>query len=257
MLIHSLKKHSSRPLEIYVFNGTHDTIERDNESPVRVNMPLEIKYRNYTEFSNYRWFIPKLCNFEGRAIWMDSDMVCLEDIAQFFDTEMGDNALLAKPAAYGETDQKKWGLSMILIDCAKCQFAPEHYFQEISDGKYTYTDLHQMTPAFLEYHPFKIGTISPGWNDFDQLTEKTKLIHYTDLFRQPWKAQGHPFGKLWFQYFHEAIEAGELTKEDVEKTRTRFYVRPNIWEGNTPQKPSLIKRVIKKVLNRLRLIRLK
>ena len=62
-------------------------------------MPLDIKYQNYTEFSNYRWFIPQLCNFEGRAVWLDSDMVCLEDIAHFFDTDMDENALLAKPVS--------------------------------------------------------------------------------------------------------------------------------------------------------------
>lgn len=255
MLIYSLKKHASRPLDIYVFNGTHDTIEHNDEPPVRVNMPLNIKYQNYTEFSNYRWFIPQLCNFKGRAIWMDSDMVCLEDIALFFDADMGENALLAKPAAYGDTAQKRWGLSMILIDCGKCQFKPEQYFQDIAEGKYTYTDLHQMTEVFLEHHPVRIGTIPPGWNDFDQLTEKTKLIHYTDLFRQPWKNTGHPFGKLWFQYFHKAIKAGELTKEEVEKTRTRFYVRPDIWGGNYPPKPSLLKRGIKKILHHLPLKR--
>src|SRR6056297_2579541 len=87
-LIYSLKKHCSRELDIYVFNGTHNSIEHNDEPPVLANMPLWIKYRNYTEFSNYRFLIPEICNHQGRAIFLDSDMVCLGDIAKFFDQPM-------------------------------------------------------------------------------------------------------------------------------------------------------------------------
>lgn len=255
VLIYSLKKHTNRPLDIYVFNGTHDTIERNDEAPIRLNMPLDIKYQNFTEFSNYRWYIPRLCGFEGRAIWMDSDMVCLSDISDFFEADMKGYGLLAKASAYGAANLQRWGLSMVLLDCQKCQFNPEQYFKEIADGLYTYTDLHQMTPQFQNYHSFDIGTIPVGWNDFDQKNENTKLIHYTSLLSQPWKAIKHPQGALWFTYFREAMETGILTKEDVEKARARYYVRPNIWEGNRPKPNSLVRRGIRKVLNRLPLNR--
>ncbi|MFN9917781.1 MAG: hypothetical protein ACK53L_34660, partial [Pirellulaceae bacterium] len=84
-LIHSLRKHTRRELDIYVFNGTHNAIERNDEAPILADMPLWIKYRNYTEFSNYRWLIPAICNHQGRAIFLDSDMVCLSDIGELFD----------------------------------------------------------------------------------------------------------------------------------------------------------------------------
>ncbi len=41
-LIHSLRKHTSRPLDLYVFNGTHNAIEHNDEPPVLANLPLWI-----------------------------------------------------------------------------------------------------------------------------------------------------------------------------------------------------------------------
>src|SRR5690348_15336892 len=83
-LIYSLRKNSKRPLDIYVFNGTHNSIERNDEPPRLAPMSLRIKYQNFTEFSLYRWLIPQLCDFQGRAIFLDSDTICLGDIGELF-----------------------------------------------------------------------------------------------------------------------------------------------------------------------------
>ena len=52
-------------------------------------MSLRAKYLNATEFSLYRFLIPELCGHVGKAIWLDSDMVCLADIGELFDTGLG------------------------------------------------------------------------------------------------------------------------------------------------------------------------
>ena len=80
-------------------------------------MPLKIKYQNVTEFSLYRYLIPQICNYQGRAIYIDSDTVCLTDISELFETNLGENHFLAKR----ETTEE-WGLSVMLIDCEKCRF---------------------------------------------------------------------------------------------------------------------------------------
>ena len=229
-LIHSLRKNSRRELDIHVFNGTHNAIERNDEKPYLAPMSLQLKYRNFTEFSNYRFLIPEICGHEGRAIWLDSDMVCLGDIGELFDAPLEGCHFLAKPEAYRGTGT--WGLSVMLIDCEKCRFDIEPYFTEVDQGLYTSSDLHQMTPAFLRHHTFKIGKLDPNWNSFDYFDDQTKLIHYTNLMSQPWKFPGHPYGELWFKYFREALRAGAVTEKDVEVSKMRAYVRQDILSGN-------------------------
>lgn len=229
-LIYSLFKNTRRPLDIYVFNGTHNAVEHNDEAPVLAPLPLHIKYQSVTEFSLYRYLIPELCEYSGRAIHLDSDMICLGDIGELFDAPMNDNAILAKPA-YGE---KLWGTSVALFDCARSRFYLEEIFREIGEKQFSYSQFSQLAPEFLQRHPMPVGELDANWNVFDVRDENTKLIHYTDLFRQPWKHAGHPVGALWFEYFEAAQRAGFVTNEDVELSVMRSYVRQDIRAGNAP-----------------------
>jgi lipopolysaccharide biosynthesis glycosyltransferase len=232
--IYSLQKHTQRQLDIYVFNGTHNAIELNDQEPFLAPLSLKLKYHNITEFSLYRFLIPQICNYQGKAIWIDSDTVCLADIAELFDTSLNGCDFLAKAEAYNTRSSNLWGLSVMLIDCKQTRFDLETYFDEIAQGLYTYTDFSCMSPAFLAHHPLKIGQLDPQWNVFDYCDEQTKLIHYTNLNTQPWKYPHHPYGELWFEYFEEARKAGYITERDIELSLVRAYVRPDILQGNAP-----------------------
>jgi len=239
-LIHSLRAHSRRDLDVYVFNGTHNAIERNDAPPVPAPLPLAIKYRNVTEFSNYRFLIPEICGHQGRAIWLDSDTVCLADIGELFDVPMDGHDFLARADADTARGSPAFALSVMVIDCGRCRFDLERYFMEIDAGLYTSEDLHRMTPAFLTRHPFHIGRLDPDWNVFDRHDAHSKLVHYTNLRTQPWKYAGHPFGELWFRWFRAAMAAGALTPRDVELSIDRGYVRPDVL---APRSPSLARQV--------------
>ena len=232
--IYSLGKHTQYPLDIYVFNGTHNAIELNDQEPIPAPLSLRLKYQNITEFSLYRFLIPQICNYQGKAIWIDSDTVCLADIAELFDNPLNGYDFLAKTEAYNTTSQNLWGLSVMLIDCEQTRFDLETYFDEIAQGLYTYTDFACMSPAFLAHHHFKVSPIDPHWNVFDYCDDQTKLIHYTNLNTQPWKYPHHPYGKLWFEYFEEARKAGNITERDIELSLVRAYVRRDILQGNAP-----------------------
>jgi lipopolysaccharide biosynthesis glycosyltransferase len=228
VLIYSIRKNTPGDVDIYVFNGTHDALERNDEPPVRLNMSLRAKYRNFTEFSNYRFMIPAICEYKGRAIFIDSDTICLGNLGDLFHQDMNGYDLLAKADAYGKQGKDRWGLSVMLMDCSKCRFDLEKYLDEVDAKKYEATDYHQMTPAFLAHHPFKVGQLDPKWNDFDHYDASTKVIHYTNLYTQPWKSPGHKYGDLWFRYFIEAKQKGYVTDEDVNKAILRSYVRKDL-----------------------------
>jgi len=232
VLIYSLRKHTDRELDISVFNGTHNAIEKEGQAPVLAPLPLPLKYRNQTEFSLYRYLIPELCSYQGRAIYLDSDTVCLADIGNLFDLSISECDFLAK-REYAEQDgEPMWGLSVMLIDCERTRFPLTEIFSEIDQGLYSYTEFSQMGKKFQTRRAYKIGELDPSWNSFDRPDADTKLIHYTNLSTQPWKYSGHPYGKLWFSYLNEAREQGFVSDYDINLTIQRGYARANLRGGN-------------------------
>ncbi|BAS59559.1 lipopolysaccharide biosynthesis protein [Leptolyngbya boryana NIES-2135] len=235
VLMYSLRKHAQQDLDIYVLNGTHNAIELNDQPPFLAPMSLRAKYCNVTEFSLYRYLIPELCQFQGRAIYVDSDMICLTDISKLFETSLNGCHFLAKRESYAHMGDAFWGLSVMLIDCDRTRFNLEQILDEIDQGLYTYSDFSCMSPAFLAHHSYQIGELDPHWNVFDYWDASTKLIHYTNLLTQPWKHPNHPYGELWFQYLDEAISAGVVSDRDIELSLLRSYVRQDIREGNSPR----------------------
>jgi hypothetical protein len=129
---------------------------------------------------------------------------------------------------------------VILIDCERCRFDLERIFSQIDGGLYSYyPDFLGMSPTFLQHHPYKIGELDPRWNSLDYWDRETKAIHYTDLSTQPWKYHNHPYGKLWFDYFQEAIAAGYISRQDIHISIERAYVRRDIMQGNFSHKSIL------------------
>jgi hypothetical protein len=231
-LIHSIRKNTRGPVRIVVFNGTHNTLEVEGAEPLPAPMSLRAKYLNLTEFSNYRFLVPQLSGAASRAIYLDSDMICLGDIRDLFEAPMDGADFVAKPFADGH-GRPRWALSVSLFDCTRCRFDLERYVGEIDRGLYAYNDLHQMTPAFLAHHAYRIGRLDEQWNRFDRVDATTKLIHYTNLHTQPWRIRNHRFGALWFHYFREAQEAGLVSEEDIELAIRRGYARADLRDGNT------------------------
>lgn len=232
--IYSLRKHTKRKLDIYVFNGTHNAIELNDRQPFVAPLSLELKYHNVTEFSLYRYLIPQVCNYQGKAIYLDSDVICLTDIGELLDAPLNGCDFAAKKDAYRHVGEELWALSVMLIDCEKCRFDLDTYYQEMARGLYSYKDFACMSPPFLTHHPYQISQLDPNWNVLDYADRHTKLIHYTNLHTQPWKHPNHPYGKLWFTYFQEAIAAGYVTQQDIDLSLVRSYVRRDIRKGNSP-----------------------
>jgi hypothetical protein len=250
--LYSVRKHTRRDLDIYVFNGTHNAVELNDTQPIAAPMSLRVKYRNVTEFSLYRFLIPEICGYQGKAIYIDSDMVLLTDIGKLFDTPMDGADFLAKSEAY--PGEALWALSVMLIDCEKCRFDLEHVVDELDQGFYSMTEFSCMSPRFLSRNRYDIGRLDPRWNVFDEWDSETKLIHYTNLEAQPWRHPNHPYGELWFRYFNEAVAQGFITQKDIELSTMRGYVRSDILSGNFRRQSSasLVRQLVAPVRSVLR-----
>jgi lipopolysaccharide biosynthesis glycosyltransferase len=190
VLRHSLLEHSSIPLDIRCLKLHELGFDRPHDP------------RASTEFTYSRFLVPHLCGFEGKAIFMDSDMLCFADIKELDDLDMGDLALRVvkhdhRPVntvkMYGceqsAYPRKNWS-SLMVMNCERLTLWSKevvatqtgaflHRFQGISDGH--------------------IGEIPAAWNSLDQMDETTKMIHYTN--GGPWLEayRDHPHADVWFR----------------------------------------------------------
>lgn len=194
VLKYSLIKHASIPLDVR-FLKLH---ELDFQRP---RDPLQS-----TEFTYTRFLVPALCGYQGKAIFMDCDMLCLNDIKALDDLDMGHLALRVVKHDYRPTEtlkmdgcvqtvypRKNWS-SLMIMNCAKLTLWSKKIV-ETQTGAY----LHR----FHDIPDDAIGDIPNTWNTLDWMDDKTNLIHYTS--GGPWfdAYKDHPYGAPWFQYLDE------------------------------------------------------
>jgi hypothetical protein len=139
-----------------------------------------------TEFSFSRFLTPYLCDFEGWAIFMDNDMLVLDDIAKLWSLRDERYAVQVvkhnhvpkeevKFLGYKQTkyEKKNWS-SVMLMNCAKCSALTPQYVNTVSG---------------LELHQFKwlgndaaIGELPSQWNHlvgYHAPRRDASLVHFT------------------------------------------------------------------------------
>jgi lipopolysaccharide biosynthesis glycosyltransferase len=201
VLAFSLRKYATIPLDIRF-------LKLDELGLRRAHDPLAS-----TEFTYSRFLVPHLCGFQGKAIFMDNDMLALGDVKELDDLDMRPYALRVvqhdyQPAntvkMYGcpqtSYPRKNWS-SLMLMDCAKLRLWSRDVV-ETQTGAY----LHR----FQDIPDARIGEIPKTWNTLDWMDAQTRLIHYTN--GGPWFEQyrDHPHADVWYQARAEMYAARKV-----------------------------------------------
>lgn len=192
-LKYSILKHTKSPV---VFN----IMSRFDQEDIWKGWKQTDKWA--TCFSCYRWAIPAACNFEGKAIYLDSDMVVVGDIQELYDSDCS-KGMATTPSRES---------SVAVFDCSK--------FENLTD--FSLKDLKANAAKTGSYYKLlksadMVNFISQDWNCLDgdgYSPEKTRLIHYTKLTTQPWHPAPHRFkyephahsvvSDLWLKYYEES-----------------------------------------------------
>jgi hypothetical protein len=164
-----------------------------------------------TEFTYTRFLVPYLCNYDGIALFMDSDMLCFADIKDIL-PECIDKALYVVKHLHEPTKKTKMGglpqtiyprknwSSLMLMNCSKLKLWTKEFVEQGS-GK----QLHRFEGIPDE----EIGELSPYWNCLDWFVPKTKILHYTS--GGPWidspECKNHPYAKIWWDHFYRYSES--------------------------------------------------
>jgi hypothetical protein len=159
--------------------------EKDGESYLRDGVKRRWLFDDLQSFTPLRFLPPQLMDYQGRAVVIDPDIFAVGDVWDLLSRDMQGKAILCRSRSgpKGLID-RCLASSVMLLDCAKLtHWHCEVQFREMFEFKRDY-----MPWICLKLEPRQnIGTFENEWNDFDRLTEKTKMLHNTRRKTQPWK----------------------------------------------------------------------
>lgn len=165
----SIRKRASRPVHI-----TWMKLSNDPESPGH-GWRTE---KWATPFSGFRWAVPELAGFTGKAIYLDSDFIFMADVAELYDQEIpAGKVVLGKGGG-------AWRLCCSLWDCA----AARPHMMSLNDLKNDPDSHQKMRHPFRSDSPL-IHSFQGDWNCLDgrggERLEDVKALHYTRMSTQP------------------------------------------------------------------------
>jgi hypothetical protein len=213
VLEYSIKKHASMSVDVVPL------------CDVPVPLPKNPKNHPRTGFSFARFLIPSLCNYKGRAIYLDADMLVFSDISRLWKFPMsGADVICAEqPTAKGRIRQ----YSVMVMNCSNLRWDIQEIVNGFDDGKYNYS---QLMYEFCIVPANKIlPTLPYEWNSLEFYEQgKTCLIHYTDMPTQPWVSYKNAHRASWYHTLKEAIREGYIDREQLYAEIEGGHVLPGL-----------------------------
>jgi hypothetical protein len=225
----SIKKHASMTVEVTPIDNAGLPVPKDATRQAR------------TGFSFCRFKIPALCNFSGRGIYLDADMLVLADIADLWSRpfEGADLLFAEQSSAQGRLPQ----YSVLVLNCSNLQWDAQDIVSGLDQGRYDYT---QLMHEFCILPPERKRALLPSeWNSLEHYEPgTTRLLHYTDMPNQPWVSDRNPNRKLWFSYLREAISEGFISEDFLYEEIARGHVAPALPRWIRLREPSNMNRLM-------------
>jgi lipopolysaccharide biosynthesis glycosyltransferase len=134
-----------------------------------------------TPFSGFRWAIPEYCDFKGRAIYTDCDMLNYRDLSELINID-----LHGKPIA-ARRGQRFGGheFCVMVIDCEAMQQHTIPVFRQKSLDNYHHRMIHMFSG-----NADLVEDLDPRWNCLDgegRNLDDIWQLHFTNMATQPWK----------------------------------------------------------------------
>lgn len=175
VLDHSLHRHATVPLEIHWMR-----LSRDSASPWYSDAKSGRGWRTErwaTPFSGFRWAVPAVCGFQGRAIYMDADILALGDIAELW------RAPITRPAVVLARYEGQF--PRFCVSLWDCSAAREHL--PTLESLQSRASSHAHCSEYFKSNPRLMGAIDPAFNNIDgegHTVERIRLLHYSDMGTQ-------------------------------------------------------------------------
>lgn len=185
---YSLKRNSKNPdafdIEIMHVRDFPFLAAKEQQTYLRGGTKRVWRIADLQSFTPLRFLPPALMGHEGRAVVIDPDIFAVGDIDELLSRDMKGAAVMGRRRS--SKPEKSWQIatSVMLMDCARLKhWQVEQEFDELFQFKRDYKDW----IVLGHEKPENIGALEDEWNDFDRLSDKTKLLHNTKRRTQPWK----------------------------------------------------------------------
>lgn len=197
---------------------------------VSIPEPKDIRQSQRTGFSFARWAIPEVCNYKGKGIYLDADMLVFSDISNLWDIEMN-NAVIAlvdgRNDSFTSSGVKltKNESSVFVLNCERANWTLKDVVNGL-DGQYTYKQM-MSDLCFLDEGEIS-RSIPRSWNSMDYWDENVDLVHFTNVPTQPWVSLDNPYGYVWVNYLKKMIHDKSISIDKVKKEIELGYIRPSL-----------------------------
>ena len=213
VLEYSIRKHASMGVDVFPLH--HSNIE--------IPLPKSRHNQPRTPFSFQRFLIPAIKGYQGRAIYLDSDMQVFKDIRSLWTLPSNGAALLA--AREHRDSERRPQFSVMLLNCELLHWDIQAIVKALDEGQLTYDQLMYKMSIVERFR----ADIDPAWNSLERYVNgETALLHYTDMNTQPWISRDNPFGYLWMRDLLEAVENGFISNGFVKEHAVKGYIRPSL-----------------------------
>jgi hypothetical protein len=203
----------AKVLEFSIKQRSSISVEVTRLADYHTPLPLNTTHWPRTPFSFQRFLIPSLCGYQGRAIYLDADMLCFQDFRTLWLSDMNGYDVLAAAKQS----------SVMLMNCRELKMSVDEIVSYLDKGLMTYGEL-------MDLKWQHAGRLLPDeWNSLEFYKyNRTAILHYTNMHRQPWVSRGNPLGYLWVRELLEAIRLADITESFVAECVAKKYVRPSL-----------------------------
>src|SRR5262245_3333575 len=118
VLRYSIQRHATRSVRV----------EPLFQTGIEIPVPRDARNQQKTPFSFQRFIIPEARSYQGRAMYLDSDMLVFQDISPLFEYDFRDANVLAVP---NET-------SVLLMDCEKLTWSIRVLVNDMDEAQLSY-----------------------------------------------------------------------------------------------------------------------
>ena len=207
VLDYSIHKHTSVPVEIVWMQLSRDPNSYWYSNPETGEGWNTTKWS--TPFSGFRWAIPEYCQYSGRAIYMDADVIILDDLAKLWHHPIEGQSVVA-----AKTNAAK----NIVLPIKKLRKDPKSHKEMMA----VFKDNNQLIEPYQD---------SYNCIDGENLAlEDIRILHYSDMGTQfshkyslprvseegieHWfdgEIMSHPrqdLSEVFDEYYNEALAAG-------------------------------------------------
>lgn len=157
-----------------------------------------------------RFLVPELAGFQGRALFLEADMLIRGDVAELVSLALDrcQVAVLQNPKSSG------WEPSLQVINCQRADWQIERIMQGLDEGRYTSDELIGSLANVQDSNEIA-EQIPTAWQPiYDQPSAATQVHRFRDPKHQPWR-QEFENSPAWAEIFRRAIAMGDVTVDDV------------------------------------------